>query len=66
MYAQLCLTLCDLMDYSLPGSSVHGIFQARIPEWTAIFPLQGIFPMQGLNPVLLYLLHCRWNLYVAL
>ena len=31
-----CLTLCDPMDYSLPGSSVHGIFQARIQEWLAI------------------------------
>ena len=27
---QSCLTLCDPMDYSLPGSSVHGIFQARV------------------------------------
>ena len=34
--AQLCLTLCDPMDCSLPGSSVHGIFQARILEWVAI------------------------------
>ena len=33
---QLCLTLCDPMDYSLPGSSVHGILQARILEWVAI------------------------------
>ena len=33
---QLCLTLCDPMDCSLPGSSVHGIFQARILEWGAI------------------------------
>ena len=33
---QLCLTLCDPMDCSLPGSSVHGIFQARILEWVAI------------------------------
>ena len=32
----LCLTLCDPMDYSLPGSSVHGIFQARILEWVTI------------------------------
>ena len=32
---QLCLTLCDHMDCSLPGSSVHGIFQARILEWVA-------------------------------
>ena len=30
------LTLCDPMDCSLPGSSVHGIFQARVLEWVAI------------------------------
>ena len=34
--AQSCLTLCDLMDCSSPGSSVHGILQARILEWVAI------------------------------
>ena len=34
--AQLCPTLCDPMDCSLPGSSVHGIFQARVLEWGAI------------------------------
>ena len=34
--AQLCPTLRDPMDYSLPGSSVHGIFQARVLEWAAI------------------------------
>ena len=34
--AQSYLTLCDPMDSSLPGSSVHGIFQARILEWVAI------------------------------
>ena len=34
--AQSCLTLHDPMDYSLPGSSVHGIFQARVLEWGAI------------------------------
>ena len=33
---QSCPTLCDPMDYSLPGSSVHGILQARILEWVAI------------------------------
>ena len=33
---QLCLTLCDPMDYSPPGSSVQGIFQARIPGWVSI------------------------------
>ena len=36
LVAQLCLTLCDLTDYSPPGSSVHGILQARILEWVAI------------------------------
>ena len=34
--APLCPTLSDPMDCSLPGSSVHGIFQARILEWVAI------------------------------
>ena len=33
---QLCSTLCDTMDRSLPGSSVHGILQARMLEWGAI------------------------------
>ena len=33
---QLCPTLSDSMDCSLPGSSVHGIFQARVLEWGAI------------------------------
>ena len=34
--AQSCLTLCDPMDCSLPGFSIHGIFQARVLEWVAI------------------------------
>ena len=34
--AQSCLTLCNPMDCSLPGSSIHGIFQARVLEWGAI------------------------------
>ena len=34
--AQSCQTLRDPMDCSLPGSSVHGIFQARVLEWVAI------------------------------
>ena len=38
--AQSCLTLCDPMDCSLQGSSIHGIFQARVLEWVAIaFPI---------------------------
>ena len=36
MSLQSCLTLCNPMDHSPPGSSVHGISQARILEWVAI------------------------------
>ena len=53
-------TLCDPMDCSLPGPSVHGISQASILEWVAIPFSRGIFLTQGLNPSLL---HCRWTLY---
>ena len=34
--AQLCPALCDPMDYSLQGSSIHGIFQARVLEWVVV------------------------------
>ena len=65
--AQSCLTLSDPMDRSLIGSSIHGIFQARVLEWGAIAfsmrilewcysLLQGIFPTQRSN---LGLPHCR-------
>ena len=47
------------MDYSPPGSSVHGILQAGVLEWVATALLQGIFLTQGLNPRLLHLL--RWQ-----
>ena len=36
LHAQLHLTLCNPMDYSLPGSSVHGILKATVLEWVAI------------------------------
>ena len=39
---QSCLTLSDPMDCSLPGSSVHGIFQARVLEWGAIAFSEGV------------------------
>ena len=39
--AQSCLTLSDPMDCSLPGSSIHGIFQARVLEWSAIAFSEG-------------------------
>ena len=49
---------CNPMNYILPGSSVRGIFQARILEWAAIS-----FLTQGLNPHLLHWQVGRWILY---
>ena len=63
--AQSCLTLSDPMDCSLPGSSIHGIFQARVPEWGAI-----AFSVQ--NPTYLQLqpffkkTHNFYKLYLSL
>ena len=53
---QLYLTLCDPMDCSQPGSSVHGVLQARILEWVAMssprdFPKLGIKPTSPVSPV---------------
>ena len=42
LVAQSCLTLCNPFDCSPPGSSVHGISQARILEWVAIFSSRGL------------------------
>ena len=41
LVTQLCLTLCDPTDCGLPGSSVHGILQARRVEWVAISSSRG-------------------------
>ena len=49
LVAQSCLTLCDPMNCGLPGSSVHGIFQARILEWVAI-SFSGDLPEPGIQP----------------
>ena len=43
-HSQTCQTVCDLMDCSLPGSSVHGILQARILEWVAMPSSRGSSP----------------------
>ena len=51
VHAWSCLTLCDPMDCSLLGSSVHRIFQARILEWVAEFPSPGHLPNPGIKPV---------------
>ena len=48
--AQSCLTLQDPMDCSLPGSSVHGIFQARVLEWVPM-PSSGDLPNPGVKPM---------------
>ena len=55
--AQSCPTLCDPMDCSPLGCSVHRILQARVLEWGCHALLQGIFQTQGSNPSLLCLLH---------
>ena len=47
---QSCLTLCDAMNYSLPGSSFSGILQARILEWVA-GPPPGDHPDPEIKPV---------------
>ena len=66
LVTQSCPTLCDPMDCSPPGSSVHGILQASCHSL-----LQGIFLTQGLNPGLLHcrqILHClscQGSLFIA-
>ena len=50
---QLCQTLCDPMDYSQPGSSVHEDSPGKNIGVGCHALLQGIFPIQGLNPALL-------------
>ena len=56
------LTLCDPMDCSTWGSSVHGILQARILEWVDV-PFSMDLPTQGSN---IGLPHCRWILRLYL
>ena len=57
---QSCLTLCDAMECSLLGSSIHGIFPGKDTGMSCHFLLQGIFPTQELNPGLP---QCRQMLY---
>ena len=54
---QSCLTLCDPMDCSLPGSFVHGDSPGKNTGVCCHYLLQGIFPTQGLSQPLLCLLH---------
>ena len=54
-----CVRLCDPLDCSPPGSSVHGILQARILEWVAMSCSRGVFPTQGSNQCLSRLLYLQ-------
>ena len=60
---ELCLTVCGPIDYSLPGSSVHWILQARILEWVAMPSSRG--SSQPRNETWISLISCidRWVLY---
>ena len=63
MHAQLCPTLCDCMDWGLPGSSVHSISQTRILKWVAISFSRRSSQPRDPNPHLLRLLQRRQILY---
>ena len=60
LVTQSCLTPCDPIDCSLPGSSVHGDSPGKNTGVRNLSSLQGIFPTQGSNPGLP---HCRQILY---
>ena len=60
LVTQSCPTLCNLMDCSPPGSSVHGDSPGKNTGVGCNALLQGTFPTQGLNPGLP---HCRWIRY---
>ena len=62
---QSCPTLSDPMDCSPPGSSVHGIFQARVLEWGAIaFSMLLLIIDSEENQY--YVIVCIWNVYFGL
>ena len=63
LVAQSCPTLCDPMDCSPPGSSVHGILQARILEWITMPSSRGSSWPRDWTHALLYLLHWQEVLY---
>ena len=60
--AQSCLTICDPMDSSPPGSSVHRILQARILGWVAISYSKGSFPPRDQNSITCVSYIDRWIL----
>ena len=60
---QSCLTLCDPMDCSPPGSSVHGALQARILEWVAVPSSRGSSPARDQTCISYVFRTGRWVLY---
>ena len=60
---QSCPTLCDVVDYSLPGSSLYGNSSGKNTGVCCHALLQGIFLMQGLNPHLFHLLHLQGRVF---
>ena len=63
LVAQLCPTLCDSIDCSLWGSSVHGILPARILEWVTIAFSRGSSWPRKIKPTSPVSPACRWILY---
>ena len=64
---QSCLTLCDPMDFSLPGSSIHGMFQARVLEWVAISFSRSHLQSIGNHPLAMNYLHslrCKIHIFL--
>ena len=61
--AQLCLTFCNAMDCSLPGSSVHGMLQAKILEWVAISSSRGSSSLRDRTCIFCVSCTGRWILY---
>ena len=65
--AQFCPTLHDPTDCSLPGSSVHGIFQARVLEWVAIAFSKFFFMLHIYNSIYKYYIYINYiYIYISL
>ena len=63
LVAKLCLTLCDQMDCSMLGSSIHGILQARILEWVGRLSSRGSSPSRGQTHISYVSWVGRWVLF---
>ena len=62
LFAQWCLILCEPMEWSLPGSSVHGISLSKNTGAGCHFLLHGIFLTQGLDPGVPHCARFWWRL----